>query len=265
MLALAEANTGDHPAAADLFRRAAEADGLPQSWLNLAAEEEQLGRADAARAALDRALRLGGQQEIVNLGASDLLLRMGDDSVADDLIVDAILLTPSLAGDPTLPSRPDLAPRWPAIIDRAIGRAPPAEAWEIALVAGRPEEAMELAAGLDEEPRDIATHVIDAWTGDRDAYARLQALAEQSPLDPTLVSWCARIANRLGLEDDLDRYGRWIGILNAGTTGELRVVDAATALGSRAGSLAPFYGHYTYRRPTPWDLIVASLPHLVVE
>jgi hypothetical protein len=31
------------------------------------------------------------------------------------------------------------------------------------------------------------------------------------------------------------------------------------------GGLASFYGTYTYRRPTPWDLLVPSLIHFTVK
>ncbi len=81
-LGLAAARAGDAPTAERAFASVAASDDLPVAWLDLAAVQVDRGETDAARASLERALRLGDQQAAVALGAGDLYLRMGDREAA---------------------------------------------------------------------------------------------------------------------------------------------------------------------------------------
>ncbi len=79
---LTAAAAGEHQRAADAFRRAAEADDLPEAWLDLAAEEALLGNGDAAREALDHAVRLGLQRPALAMAIGELAARLGNTDLA---------------------------------------------------------------------------------------------------------------------------------------------------------------------------------------
>jgi O-antigen ligase len=257
-LGLAASGAGQPAEAAAAFRSAAEADDLPESWLGLAAAQVELGDSGGAHESLVRALRLGISQPAVALAAGDLYLRIGDTGEAADAFLAAIRGAPSLAGDPTLPNV--VAPAIPVdnLFDRAIATAVDGpDAVEIALEAGRRAEAEQLAARTDETHRQLFALVIPAWFGDDGAKTQLARLAAERPFDLEVLNWNARIASRRGFIDEARRYGDWANVVNglASRGGmELRIVPAPTP-GSSDGTSAAFYGHYTYRRPTPWDLL----------
>jgi hypothetical protein len=112
--------------------------------------------------------------------------------------------------------------------------------------------------------------VIRAWDGDRGALSEIDALTRVSPLDLVPILWAGRLHSQIGDEDVANDYRRWAEYINGGASAgahEVRVgtVEIARASDARAGNGATFYGHYTYRRPTPWDLLVPGLPRLVYE
>lgn len=254
--------------AATAFAYAAESDDLPQSWLDLAAADIVLGRASDAHDALIRALRIGVQQPVVAYDAGRLLDGLGDTAAADDAYVAALTVLPSLAGDPswgTIALGPSSATRWPALLDRAMAAAPSA-AFELALTAGRQQQALALAAAGTNP--SFYTDVAMAWAGEATALARVEATARAHPLDATFVAWAARLESRAGHATEASAYARWYGYLATSASigvGEARVGTAEQAMPTQArvGNLATFYGHYTYRRPTPWDLLAPDLPRLV--
>jgi tetratricopeptide (TPR) repeat protein len=263
---LAAMAVGDPATARGAFTRAAAADELPQTWLDLAAVELETGDAAAARQALDQALRLGEQQPLVAYAAGWLLDRLGDEADADAMYVSAVADIPSLAGDPSWASDA-LADRWPAILDKAM-EANLAFAWEMALVSGDPSRAASLAV-TSADP-ELAGMVIRAWEGDGQAVDEIDALARQHPLNLSTITWAGRLHSRLGDEEVANDYRRWAEYINGGASAgahEVRVgtAEAARQNDARAGNLATFYGHYAYRRPTPWDLLVPGLPRLVYE
>ena len=257
-LGLAASGAGRPEEAAAAFRKAAEADDLPESWLGLAAAQVELGDAGGARDSLLRALRLGVSQPAVALAAGDLYLKLGAADEAADAFLAAIREAPSLAGDPTLPNVVAPAVPFDRLIDRAIesaGGGP--DAVEIALEAARRAEAEQHAARTDDTHRQLFALVIPAWFGDDQARTRLAELAADRPFDLEVLNWNARIASRRGFIDEARRYGDWANVVNglASRGGmELRIVPAPTP-GSSDGTSVAFYGHYTYRRPTPWDLL----------
>ncbi len=270
-LGIASANTGNLAAAAVAFQRSAGTDNLPAAWLDLAAVRAGLGDARGAREALSRSLVLGEQQASINLGAGVVFLGLGEKPEATAAFVRALRQAPSLAGDRWWQSTPDLAALWPGILDGAIREASPATGVDLALSAGDVGRARTIAASrtdpADAADRELTNLVIAAWDGDRAALDALYARAAARPLDTRTVTWCARLAARAGDSRRARAFRSWLDGFSpgAGTGGlEVRVTDAAPGYGV-AGSSAMFYGHYSYRRPTPWDLLVPSLPHLVYQ
>ena len=270
VLGLAAANTGDLPAAARAFQASAAADDLPVAWLDLAAVQAASGDEAAARVSLRNALRLGDQQAAVAFAAGDLLLRLGDVSAAHDAFVTAIRLAPSLAGDPHWASSPAVAALWPTILQDALASMPGEQGFDAALSAGDVEQARAIASDIaDPGFRELALMVIAAWTGDGPAYSDLAARAASMPRDIPTVVWAGRVAARRGDDRDAERYRAWAEILVGGlgaTVREIRVGGpAVTAADDVAGISGLYYGHYTYRRPTPANQLVPDLPHLVYQ
>jgi hypothetical protein len=73
------------------------------------------------------------------------------------------------------------------------------------------------------------------------------------------------LAERRGDSSEAATDRTWFQIIYGNTVWELD--EARTARtghpGDSIGSNAPFYGHYTYRRPTPWNLIAGDLLRIV--
>ncbi|HEY5435258.1 MAG TPA: hypothetical protein VIK13_08490, partial [Candidatus Limnocylindrales bacterium] len=94
--------------------------------------------------------------------------------------------------------------------------------------------------------------------------AALDAYARDHPFDSTAVAWAGRVAARAGDMAAVERYRLWAEtvITTASGVGEIRVAPTGSAT-SPVGLTGTFWGQYTYRRATPDDQLVPSLPHLV--
>jgi O-antigen ligase len=275
-LALALERAGDWPAGLAAFQKAAGADDLANSWLGVAAAQVQLGDLDRARISLERAMRLGKQQPTVALDAGWLYLSIGDEDAAVSAMAEALWRLPMLAEDPAWSTRPELVALRDRVLDQALEKAPHGTAWSLALVGGRTTLADTLVAGLPLDQRMLASEVVAAW-GDGgeaterqlDAYRSLTSRVTQDPLNEDLVVWCVRLAQHLGFYDEALRFREWIVIVSGGASpsaGTVRMTleDVPSTDPATVGSLASFYGHYTYRRPTPYDLTPPGLPRLVL-
>jgi O-antigen ligase len=264
-LGLAAANTGDLVLAARSFDQTARADDLPEAWLDLAAIRLQLGDEQGTRAALVKSLRLGVQQPAIDVAAASLYLRMGDSQGASDAVVDAVIQAPSLVGDAFWATDPGFSPLWPSILERSIAASAPSPGWEIALISGQDGRARQLAGLLGPDDRALAELVIDGWNGKSAAITALEARARAHPLDISTIVWCARVTAHAGDRDNSLRYREWGNALDGGSGGwaaEMRVVPQLGAGNASAGLSAAYYGYYTYRRPTPENLLVPGLPRL---
>jgi tetratricopeptide (TPR) repeat protein len=264
---IAAANTGDLKAAADALARSTRADNLPAAWLDLASVRADQGDGDGARDALIQALRLGHQVAAINMGAGAVLLSLGDEQQATAAFALAIDQIPSLAGDPWWQSSPALATIWPDILAQAVQEYP-GGAFEIALSTGDRQRA-QTAADLIADPasREFAGLVIQAWFADKAATDALYARAGVKPLDPGVLGWAARVASRSGDYGRAAAFRSWANTVSpdAGTAGFEVRVRASHSSANLAGIGSLFYGHYLYRRPTPWDLLVTSLPQIVYQ
>jgi hypothetical protein len=144
----------------------------------------------------------------------------------------------------------------------------PASAWELLLMAGDPDRAR-ASTGTAPDP-DLADLVVEAWEGDAAAISAIEARVSADPFDLDALAWAARVNSHTGDEEAADRYRRWADLVN-GTAAqgghEVRILRDERAAGdqARAGNLSTFHGHYVYRRPTPWDILAAGLPRLVLE
>jgi tetratricopeptide (TPR) repeat protein len=265
-MGLTAASVGDHARAAEAFRTAALADDLPEAWLDLAAEQAILGQDDEARSSLTRAARLGLQRPALALAIGDLALRLGDAGLVEEGFSMALSKLPSLAGDEWWQRDLTRAARFPAVLGRAIAGASPDLGWQIALAAGEADRARALAATLY-PPGSLANDIIDAWLGDLAALERVEDTCRGSPTSTGAVDWCARLAARSGDLHAADAYREW-SFLNLGDPAgpfEVRVAKEPIIGRNILGSVADFYGTYTYRRPTPWNPLVPSLPQLTAE
>jgi O-antigen ligase len=260
---LTASHAGDHSAAAAYFQAVVDRTDLPEAWLNLAAEQFALGRPADTVASLQRALRLGWQRPAIVLAAGDLALRAGQTDVAVDALSTALAEIPSLAGDPWWsfdPARKDIFPR---IVDAAIARAPDA-GWQIALMAGQTERAAALGAA---SPDPTVRQLIAAWGGDQQATKALFDRCLGNSLDVYMLGWCGRIAAHAHDAALATRFQDMADIVQSGafaTAKETRV-NQGVSIGPIVGNPAAFWGTFTYRRPTPADVLVPSLVHLTIE
>jgi len=268
-MGLTAARVGDHTRATEAFREAALADDLPEAWLNLAAEETLLGQEDEAREALWRSARLGLQRPALAMAVGELASRLGEADLAVSAYSLAVSEVPSLAGDSWWQSEAERAAAFPAIIDRAIEVAAPIDRWQIALMAGDPGRARALAPSVAEVPGSATpADIIGAWQGDDAALGRIRAAVDARPLDTWSLMWAARLESRRGNVEAADRYRLWASIPapGAGAGGaEMRVSDRELVGQDIHGGLAAFWGTYTYRRPTPWNMLVPSLIQLTFK
>ena len=265
---LAAAQTGHPQEAADAFRRAAEMDGLPESWLGLADAQVQLLDPAGARDSLIRAMRLGIQQPGVTLAAGDLYLKLGDVEQAKALVAAVIAAVPSLAGDAQLAAHLAPAVDARAIVDEVIARSSPDAAVELAVLGNRLNEARTLADGLAPERKEMFVDIIAALTGDPAGLRQFLARAPERPFDIELLTWSSRLSDHLGHPDDAERYRTWANIDNglAGIPGLTVHVTLGPQGASRNGGItSSFYGHYTYRRPTPWDQLPVDVLRLTYD
>jgi tetratricopeptide (TPR) repeat protein len=251
-----------------LLRRSAEADDLPQAWMNVAAIELELGNANAAKETLERALRLGWQQPAVTVPAATLYLRLGDRSAALEALADAFAVAPELVDDPFWGADPDLSELRDTAVEQAIAARSPV-AFQLALQLGRLDDARAAAVALPQDEREIASLVVAAWSGDGSARVDLVRLAEERPLDMRAVIWSATLAGRDGDEEAQGRFRSWAAIVGGSLGGALGedivVTDLPKVRSQVPGADAEFHGLYTYRRSYPWDLLVPRLPKLTKE
>jgi O-antigen ligase len=265
---LAAAHAGDHVAAVGYFRAVVSRSDLPEAWLDLAAEQWQLGRGADAATSLARAMRLGFQRPAVSMPAGYLALQMGNDALALDAFVDAVESVPALAGDPWWTMAPEnrIAAQ---VVEKAIvsvpllNRGPLLNGWEVALMSGQPGRARSLAQLEDA----TALEFIDAWTGAPGAAAQLFADCRAEPLNVTLVEWCGRVSKHLGDDTQGTLFGYLAETASAGAfpyASELRV-NEGIPIGRIEGAPASIWGTFTYRRTTPMDILVPSLLHLTIE
>ena len=265
------ARAGRHEDAIAAFRRAVAVDGFPETWLNIAAEEHVLGHEADAIEAWDKAMRLGYERPAVAFAAGVLALELQDENRAIDAFASAIAITPSLAGDPWWEAAPDRLAVYERAVNSAFEHALAGLDWEIALMARQPDHAALLTLDPDVDGA-FARTVIEAWSNtpamtDDEARQSINRRCGEQPLNATPLGWCARLSARAGEEDEANRYRKWAFTLgaDAALSAELRVSPVEIVGRSAQGGLAEFYGTYTYRRPTPWDLLVPSLAHLTFQ
>lgn len=261
---LAEAHAGDPARALTELEAVATSDDLPVAWLDVAALRLNAGDSPDARDALTRALRLGDQQPGILFAAGALMERTGDTAGADAAWVATLQALPSLAGDPWW-SDPVRASRWPGIRDAAAAGMAPETAVDLWLSSGNTAQATIFAARIaDPAARQRTELAIAAWGSSPADRAALDAYTRDHPFDVAAVTWAARVAGRAGDLAAVTRYRLWA-LTEAGTaSGPIRVAPAGSSV-SPAGLTDLFWGQYTFRRATPDDQLVPSLPHLVEE
>jgi hypothetical protein len=233
--------------------------------LAIAAARIETGDGLGARAALDEALRVGVQQPAVAYAAGALYERLRDFEAADDAYLGALVVVPSLAADPSWSHTVSTELRFRVILEQAIADTPQ-NAWELSLMSGDSNRASTLTAAAVDPA--LARLVIPAWGGDAAAIEAVQAEAEAHPLDLLRLAWAARVSAHAGNGPQADRFRAWADFVNGGAAAagfETRVSTDPLDTRATAGYSARFYGHYTYRRPTPWDLLAAGVPRLVLE
>jgi O-antigen ligase/tetratricopeptide (TPR) repeat protein len=252
---------GDHPAALAAFMRVAIRDDLPEAWLNLAAEQAELGQNGPAVESIKQALRLGSEHPAVSMPAGDLALRLGDQQLATQALEEALIRAPSLAADSWWREDPARSRALDVAVEAAYASAPSYVTWELALMAGNEDLAASLTGGS--AAAGFLPDVIRAWGGDTSAMQRVFATCEAQPLELAAVLWCARIANKIGQVDSAAAFRRQAEIVqgSSGVNGaEFRI--ARVAFNKITGDAADLWGLFTYRRPAPWDILVPSLVHL---
>lgn len=260
-LGLTASRTGHRDEAASAFERGVAADDFPVSWLGLAAARAELGDRAGAIQALQRALRLGSVQPAIAVGTADVYRRLGEDGLADDMLVVALVADPRLAGDVNLPTT-----RREELIDRAIAASDPgAGGFLLALEADRRGEAEAALAAMTEPQRTTSARIISAWYGDATALAGLEDEVRRRPMDLGLVVWIGRLRHRAD-PGSSTQYVRWAEIVNGTAGAGVRAIRTIQTRSSEAdaGFSSTFYGHYTYRRPTPWSLTPGDLTRLLV-
>jgi len=262
---LTAAHAGDHEASAAYFELVTQTDDVPEAWLNLAAEQAELGDDAGAAASLQRALRIGYQRPAVAIAAGDLAMRIGQPGLAGQFLTHAAIVAPSILGDPWWLQTAARTEVRDSVAEGAAGFGPGVE-WEVALMTGDVARARQVAAtpGLDPSTVDF----VDAWAGDEAAYQRLIDRCAADPLNISVLFWCARIEGHRGNVARANDY-RYLANAQVGGTyrsgAELRVATEPMVGRSLEGNPAIFWGTYTYRRYTPWDVLVPSLVHLTLE
>ncbi len=264
IVGVAALHTGDLRLAADALAVSVAADDFPEAWLNLAAARIALGDPAGATAALQAAMRVGGQQPSVAFGAGAMYQQLGDPAAATRAFAAAISGAPTLFTDPWFAATGPAGPLRDAILTSL--RAPwTATAWDSELLIGDAAGAEIRAEQLQGSARDRALLVIHAWNGEPGALAALVAAARASPSDTGLVGWTARVELHAGNTDAARRYARWASIIVPGggdLAQDVRVTSAGET-GHGFGGIDPsVYGLYAYRRAMPADLLAPTIPHL---
>ncbi len=142
---IAAAANGEWEQAAAAFEVAAEADDLPESWLNLAQARLESGQPRASViAAIDRANRLRDDDPFVLLGTAVLYDRMDMDAEATETLTRLLTTNPSLVGDDVWTEDPTFASRFSEVYEAALRIAP--APWRLPMLAGDLDLARRLAA-----------------------------------------------------------------------------------------------------------------------
>jgi O-antigen ligase/tetratricopeptide (TPR) repeat protein len=265
-LGLALADTGDLDGAQIELQTATTADGLPTAWLDLAAVRARLGQTLPANDALTEALRLGVQQAGVLMGAGVVELELGDTDAAATDFAQALLLSPTLAGDPWWTADPARAAIWQQTYTAAFDQAPAATRFLLALEASDAPGAANAIAAMDPAEAATSATVQAAWNGDAAALAELRAQTQAHPLDVTLVNWCSLLLRRAGDKDGAADYITWAATVEPlSTPGGFEVRVKSDKDLTPAGISSLFYGHYTYRHPVPNHQLVDWLPELAYQ
>jgi O-antigen ligase len=264
-LGLAAAGSRDWATAEAAFRRAADIDDLPAAWLGLALSQlEQDAPNEEVAHDLERALRLGIQQPAVAFAAAQLYDRIGMTAEADDAFVASLTGAPELAGERAWPLDAVTSARLEGILEGAMAAAP-GVAWELALLVGDSERARELVA--DPVGSSFQSQVIDAWAGDGDAVASIQALADENVYNPWILAWAARVSEHAGDRQAAERYRRLVdlGIRGADQGVEVGIGERVAQRDAALGTRTYYYGNYMHRRTTPIDVIVPGIPGLIIR
>jgi O-antigen ligase/tetratricopeptide (TPR) repeat protein len=265
MAGLSASHLGDPSRAAAEFELVVRANDLPEAWLDLAAERQQLGDTSGATDALLASLRLGIQRPAIAVPAGELALKLGRTDIARTAFAAAIRMTPSLAADPWWHLDPDREGIYVQAVSDAIATAPVNARWEIAFMAGDVDQARTLGT-VNDRP-SVAAAFMDAWNGSGSATEQLVQQCTDNPFDTGALGRCARLAARIGDVDGAARWRRMSEILIGGSSRsgyELRIATTPSR-SAVAGDPALFWSTFTYRRPGPADLLVPSLVHLTLE
>jgi O-antigen ligase len=259
-LGLAEARAGNLQAARDAMARAAAEDDFPIAWLNLARLDADLGRTNDALSALDEAMRLGRQQPAVAVGAAGLHLALGQPARATDDLAAALVVAPSLAGDPALKKAPFDAIRDDAITAARVNAADE-DAFLIELELGRSIDALAIARTFGPAEAARAETMAQAWFGDLAAFQRLRAAAVANPVDPVLAGMCRRV--QIAAQEQA-RGPDWscAGTINSAIYLVVRVVGDLRGRPVLPGPDSSWHFEYGYRRVDPFNLLVPGLPQL---
>jgi tetratricopeptide (TPR) repeat protein len=258
---------GDRATATEAFRLVANRDDLPEAWLDLAAEQAATGDHDAALASIQEALRLGHERVAILVPAAELARELGETVLARSSLEAAIEMSPSFAGDPWGTADPDRAALFSTAVANAIASAAPGGGWEIALASGDVAQAARLTvdAPIGES---LALAVVGAWTGLPGSLDRVVEACQAQPLNIDLLAWCARLESRAGNVSRANDYRKLANVVNGGSFAsgtELRVAEDPVLGRALGGDIATYWGFFTYRRATPYDMLVGTLPHLVYE
>jgi hypothetical protein len=203
----------------------------------------------------------------VVLAAADLALRIQQQDTAVHAFTIAVMESPSILGDldywASSPLLQQMRLTAAALAAEATG---PDVQWELALLTDHIDEARTLAntPGLDPSTVDF----VDAWIGSDAAFERLVGRCVEDPLNLAALTFCARIEGRRGNAAKANDF-RYLANAQLGNAyrygAELRVARTPMSGRTLEGNPAIFWGLYTYRRYTPWDVLVPSLVHLTLE
>jgi tetratricopeptide (TPR) repeat protein len=258
---LTAAHAGDHSAAVAYFQRVADRDDLPEAWVDLAAEQVLIGDVPAARATIPRAARLGLHEPALAMAVAGLALELGLRDLAVESIAGAVSGNPTVAADPWWNDAPERRRALDAAVDRLLGDSGTSVLrWEVALMAGRSEEARKYAA-LEPDPA-FSELVVDAWLGNPAALSEVVDECASAPLDEDRLVWCARATAHAGEAARSLDMQKLLETLGPGLSGRSMLLVSDPRNGDAAGNLARFWGTFTYRRSTPADMLVPSLVHL---
>jgi O-antigen ligase/tetratricopeptide (TPR) repeat protein len=268
-LGLVAAHLGLQDEAAAAFAKGAAKDDLPASWLGLATAQVELGNDEGARMSLVRALRLGRQQPAIDVAAVGLYERMGDADEAGRALEEALKTAPTLAADDYWRSDPVIGPMLTSLVDEALSGMPVDEpAVELAIMTGRSDQADSMTAMLPPTSRELMELFARAWNGDGRAIDDMTAQLEREPLNLDLLMRTVRVLRHAGRDEEADRFNKWAYVFLGRSVvihSGVRVARPGEAPSAGTGVKHNFYGHYTYRRPTPWDLIPPGVIHIIPD